>query len=268
MRANLDIMTNKEEEKEEKEEQNNFGISVDDMTKAGLQFGHKKSRIHPKMKPYLFGVRNTIFIIDLEKTKEKLENALNYINNLAREGKTLLMIGTKTQFRALVKETALEMNVPYVNERWLGGTFTNFKVIKKRLDYYKDVERKKAAGEYDKYTKKEQAEIQKEIKDLEKKFGGIKNLEKMPDVIFSVDMKKDRLAIKEARENGIKVIGIADVNIDPDQADYAIIANDDSISSVSYILEKVKKAYLSNREAVPAPKTAVETGKQQQAPVE
>ena len=235
-----------------KEDNNNFNLNVEEMTKAGLQFGHKKAKIHPKMKPYLFGVRNTIYLIDLAKTQDKFEAALRYVEGLTAEGKSMILVGTKTQFKKMVKDAATEMGLPYVNERWLGGTFTNFKIIKKRLDYFKELERKKAAGEFDKYTKKEQAEIGKQIKDLAKKLGGIKNLDKMPDAIFIVDMKKDKLAVKEAKMNNIKVVGITDVNIDPEAADYPIIANGDSVSSVKYILDKLKEAVAASK-----PKAAV-----------
>jgi len=237
----------------------NTNLSVEEMTKAGLQFGHKKSRVHPKMKPFIFGVRNTIFIIDLEKVKERFQSALDYIQGMVAEGKTIVIVGTKTQFKKNIKAMAAEVGMPYVSERWLGGTFTNFKIIKKRIDYFKELERKTEAGEFEKYTKKEQANIQKEIKVLEKKLGGIKMMDKMPEAIFVVDMQKDKLAVKEARENGVKVVGIADVNIDPDLSDYSIIANDDSVSSVVYILGKIKEAILAGKEAMPEAKPAAET---------
>jgi small subunit ribosomal protein S2 len=236
----------------------NTNISVDDMIKAGLQFGHKKAKIHPKMKPFIFGVRNTIFLIDLDKVKDKFQAALDYVQKLAADGKTILFVGTKTQFKKAVKEAAIECGMPYVSERWLGGTFTNFKIIKKRIDYYKELERKTAAGEFEKYTKKEQASIKKEINVLEKKLGGIKMMQSLPEAIFVVDMDKDKLAVKEARENGVKVAGIVDVNIDPDKADYPIIANDDSVSSVGYILAKVKEAILAGKQ-VAAEKPTIET---------
>jgi small subunit ribosomal protein S2 len=225
-----------------------FNLSVEEMSKAGLQFGHKKSKVHPKMKPFIFGVRNTIFIIDLEKAKDNFAAALEFVQNLAAAGKTILVVGTKTQFRKTVKEAAEAAGMPYVNERWLGGTFTNFKIIKKRVDYFKDLEKKTMAGEFEKYTKKEQAVIQKEIKTLGKKLGGIKAMDKMPDAVFVVDMRKDKLAVKESRQNGVKVIGIADVNIDPSFADYPIIANDDSLSSVKFILERFKEAVMAGKQ--------------------
>jgi len=232
-------------------------LSIEEMTKAGLQFGHKKSRVHPRMRQYLSGVRNTIFVIDLEKVTDKFAAALEYAQNLIADGKIILIVGTKTQFKKPVKEMAIACGMPYVSERWLGGTFTNYKIIKKRIDYFKDQERKVAAGEFEKYTKKEQSEFGKELKVLEKKLGGIKMMEKMPEAIFVVDMKKDKLAVKEAKENGIKVIGIADVNIDPEVADYPIIANDDSMSSVNYILAQLKEAILAGKKTADANKPAV-----------
>jgi small subunit ribosomal protein S2 len=231
-------------------------LSVEEMNGAGLQFGHKKSKVHPKMKSFLLGVRNTIFVIDLNKTKEKFAAALEYMRGLAAEDKVVIFVGTKTQFKKMIKETAMACGMPYVSERWMGGTFTNFKIIKKRVDHYKELERKTEAGEFEKYTKKEQAVIQKEIKVLEKKFEGIKMMERIPDAMFVVDMEKDKLAIKEARQNGVKVIGIADVNINPDLADYPIIANDDAVTSVKYILEKAKEAITEGKQASAASASA------------
>jgi len=221
-----------------------FELNIEEMARAGLHFGHRTSKCHPKMKPYLAGVKNTIHIIDLEKTAQKLKEALRFIQELILENKILLIVGTKIQIKDLVKEVATELNLPYVNERWLGGTFTNFEVIKKRIDYFKDLEKKRAEGDFEKYTKKEKAKISQEIKDLEIKFGGLRNLERLPDAIFVSDMKKDETAIREAKRKGIKIIGIAHTNIDPTLADYPIPASDDAISSVKYILEKVREAIL------------------------
>lgn len=231
-------------EEAKKIKNNDFQLDIEEMAKAGLHFGHRTSRLHPKMKPYLEGVRNTVHIIDLEKTKEKFIEALKFIQEIISQGKVLLLIGTKIQVKNLVKEMAGECSLPYVNERWLGGTFTNFEIMKKRIEYFKDLERKKKEGELEKYTKKERAKIDQELSKLEIKFGGLKNLEKLPEAIFVLDMKKDNLAVKEARRKGVKVIGIADTNVDPTLADYPIPANDDAISSVKYILEKVKEVIL------------------------
>lgn len=219
----------------------NFNIDLEEMTQAGVHFGHAPSRLNPKMEPYLYGIRNTINIIDLKKTAKKLNQALAFIKNLVEEDKTLVLVGTKVQVQDLTKKTAEECNFPYVTERWIGGTFTNFKVISKRINYLKELEEKKEKGEFEKYTKKERAEIDQEIEKLNKKFGGLKSLDELPEAIFVLDMKKDSLAIKEAREKGIKVIGLADTNVDPTLADYPIPGNDDAISSVEYILNKLKE---------------------------
>ncbi len=218
-----------------------FKIDPEEMARAGLHFGHRTSKIHPKMKPYLDGVRNTVHIIDLEQTAEKLKEALGFIQELISAGKILLLVGTKIQVKNLVKEMTAECQLPYVTERWLGGTFTNFEVIKKRIEYFKNLEKKKAEGELEKYTKKERAKFDLELKNLELKFGGIKSLERLPDAIFVLDMRKDAAAVKEARQKGIRVIGIADTNVDPTLADFPIPANDDAISSVKYILDRVKE---------------------------
>ena len=231
-------------EDKEKSKKDEFGISPEEMAKAGLHFGHRASRVHPKMKPYIFGVRNAVHIIDLEKTTEKFREALGFIKKLISENKTLLFVGTKVQVKDMARDVAKECDLPYIIERWLGGTLTNFKTIEKRLEYFKELEGKKEKGELKKYTKKEQAKIDHKIRNLEIKFGGIKNMEKLPEALFILDMKKDNLAIKEAKKKGVKIISIADTNVDPTLADYPIPANDDAISSVKYILDKVKEVIL------------------------
>ena len=227
-----------------KTEKSALELDTEQMAQAGLHFGHRTSRVHPKMKPYIFGSRNGVHIIDLEKTKEKLQEVLDFIKNLIAENKILLLVGTKIQIKDLVEKTATDCGFPYVSERWLGGTFTNFNSFLKRIDYYKNLEKQKETGEWEKYTKKERAKLLEELQDLEMKFGGIKNLQKLPDAIFVCDMKKDKLAVHEARMKGIKIIGISDTNIDPSQADFFIPANDDAVSSVKYILDKVKETIL------------------------
>ncbi|PIS17305.1 MAG: 30S ribosomal protein S2 [Candidatus Nealsonbacteria bacterium CG09_land_8_20_14_0_10_42_14] len=219
-----------------------FNIDTEEMTRQGLHFGHRTSKINPKMQPFLFGVRDTIHIIDVEKTKEKLIEALEFVQKLTAEGKTLMLVGTKVQIKDVVREAAEAGGFYYVVERWLGGTFTNFGSIFKRIEYFKDLERKKTAGELEKYTKKERADIDEELREFERKFGGIKNLTRLPDAIFVCDMIKDKLAVKEARAKGIKVIGICDTNADPTLADFPVPASDDAISSVKYILDKVQEA--------------------------
>ncbi len=227
--------------------QKDFKIDVEEMAQAGVHFGHKTSNIHPKMEPYLFGARSGIHIIDLDKTKEKLEEALKFISDIVSDGKTLLLVGTKVQIKDLIKKTAEECNLPYVSERWLGGTFTNFSSISKRIEHYKELERKKKEGELEKYTKKEKAKLDKELERLTVKFEGIRNLAGIPEAVFVCDMKKDQLAISEAKAKGVKIIALADTNVDPAQADYVIPANDDALSSVAYILGKVKEVVLKNK---------------------
>lgn len=227
-----------------KKEKDKFNLDTEEMTRAGLHFGHRTSTLHPKMEPYLLGVRNTVHIIDLEKTKKNLIEALEFIQKLISENKILLLVGTKIQIKDLVKNVAKDCDFPYVIERWLGGSFTNFGTILKRIEYFKDLEKKKTEGELEKYTKKERAKVDQALRGLEIKFGGIKNLTKLPDAVFICDMKKEKLAVKEARMKGIKVIGICDTNVDPTLADLPIPANDDAISSVKYILEKVKEVII------------------------
>jgi small subunit ribosomal protein S2 len=237
---------------EEKTKKSEFKLNAEDMAQAGLHFGHRTSKVNPKMQPYIFGVRNGLHIIDLEKTIEKLEETLKFIQKLVMENKVILIVGTKIQAAELIKEISKECNLFYVTERWLGGTFTNFETILKRIESFRDLELKKSSGELDKYTKKERAIFDKKLNNFEIKFGGMKSITKLPDAIIVLDMKKDALAVKEARAKGIKIIAIAHTNVDPRLADYPIPANDDSASSLKYILEKIKEAILKVR-----PKKAV-----------
>lgn len=235
---------------EEKSKENEITLDVEEMAKYGLHFGHKTSKVHPKMMPFIFGIRNTVHIIDLEKTKERFKEALKFIQKLVLEKKIILFIGTKIQIKELVKEIAIACDFPYITERWLGGTFTNFKTIRKRIEYLLDLEQKKSEGYFEKYTKKEKAKVEKEIEKLEKKFGGMKKMESLPNAIFVCDMVKDKLAIREATMKNIKIIAISDTNADPTLADYPIPANDDAISSVKYILEKVKEIILKTKSKI------------------
>ena len=219
---------------------------IEEMTRAGLQFGHKTSKTHPKMKSYIAGVRNTVHMFDLAKTKEGIQAALEYIKSLQAAGKTLLLVGTKVQIKNLVRETAAACSLPYVSERWIGGTFTNFGTIAKRIEYFRGLEQKKQAGELEKYTKKEQLDIAEELKNLELHFGGLKSLSKLPDAVFICDLDKNQLVLKEAKNKGVPVIALVDTNIDPSLVDYVIPANDDAQSSVRYILGKIQELYVSH----------------------
>ncbi len=239
------MVETKKEKPAPKQAVNKINIDVEEMARLGLNFGHRTSRINPKMKPYISSIRSSINIIDLEKTKERLVEALDFIQKLVSENKVLLLVGTKIQIKNMVKSMAEECGLPYITERWLGGTFTNMASILKRVEYYKDLEKKIASGELEKYTKKERANFDQELKRLGIKFKGIKELSRLPEAVFVCDMIKDKLAIKEARAKGIKVISICDTNVDPTLVDYPIPASDDTISSVKYILEKVKEAILN-----------------------
>ena len=224
-------------------------LNIEQMQTAGLHFGHRVSRLHPKMKPYVLSIKNNVHIIDLEKTSKEFEKALKFISNLANEGKTILFVGTKIQIKEFVKSNAELSSMPYVIERWLGGTFTNFETIVKRVQYFKELENKKATGELEKYTKKERSLFDKELEILRKKFEGIKNMSKLPEAVLILDIKKDITAAREAKRKGIKIVGVVDTNIDPTLVDYPIPANDDAISSISYILEKIKETILNSKNA-------------------
>ena len=216
-------------------------LNTDEMQTAGLKFGHNVSRLHPKMKDFVSGIKNNVHMIDLEKTAKEFDRALKYISHLASEGKIILLVGTKIQIKEFTKNTAEACQLPYVAERWLGGTLTNFETISKRVQYFKELETKKNTGGLEKYTKKERLLFDKELESLKKKFEGIKNMAKLPDAVLVLDVKKDIACVREARKKGIVIVGVVDTNIDPTLADYPIPANDDAISSIKYILEKVQE---------------------------
>jgi len=222
-------------------------VSVEEMEKAGVNFGHRVSKLHPKMKEYVSGIKNGVHIFDLEKTSKELENALAFISKIISEGKNVIFVGTKIQLRAIIQHAAEECGVPYVTERWLGGTFTNFETIKKRVDYFRDLQKKKEAGDLDKYTKKERLNFDREIASLKVKFEGIKDIQKLPDAVFIFGLDKDITCAREAKRKGIKVVALADTNINPDIADYPIPANDDAINSVKYVLDKAENAIINAR---------------------
>jgi len=227
----------------------NLEISTEEMAQAGVQFGHKVSRLHPKMKQYISGIKNNVHSFDLEKTAVELQKALDFISKLIASGKSIIFVGTKPQLRGLVRLAAEECGIPYVSERWLGGTFTNFETIKKRVEYFKDLEKKKISGELEKYTKKERLNFDKELASLKTKFDGIKNMSKLPEAVFVFDLDKNETCAKEAKIKNIKIIAIADTNINPDIVDYIIPANDDAISSVSYIINKTAQTIQNSKTA-------------------
>lgn len=219
-------------------------ISLEEMMKNGVHFGHQKARRNPKMDEYIFATRKGINIIDLQKTQEKIKQALEFIQTIKKSGKNILFVGTKIQAKDLVREVAQALGMPFVSERWLGGTFTNFKVIRGRARYLVDNQTMLAKGEFKKYTKFEQMKKIEELEKMEKRMGGIKNMIELPAAVFATSAKEDSLAIAEAKKLKIPVIAIADTNTNPSDIDYPIPANDDAISSLRLILTYVYKAII------------------------
>lgn len=229
-------------------------IDMKDMLKAGVHFGHQKSRKNPKMKDYIFGTKNGINIIDLEKSVEKLEEAKKFIEKTVSAGGEILFVGTKKQAKNLVESAARRCGMPFVIERWLGGTFTNFKNISGRTKYLRDGQEKMKKGEYAKYTKFEQMKIAEELEKLESKMGGIKQMTKFPAAIFSTGVIEDSLAIAEARKKNIPIIALVDTNVDPGIIDYPIPANEDAVSSLRLMLAYVCQAVIAGKEKIGLPK--------------
>lgn len=216
-------------------------LSITEMLKAGVHFGHKKSRWNPKMKNYTFGVKNDIHIIDLEKTLVLFQEALDYTRNLVANGGKIMFVGTKPQAQKLIEKAAREVDMPYVSKRWLGGTLTNFPEIKKRIKYLNEQENKSAQGDFDKYTKYEKSQMRKEIGRMNEKIGGIKKMENLPQALFVIDIKENDLAVKEALKAKVPIVGVTDTNTDPTLVDFPIPANDDALSSLKYILGIIVK---------------------------
>ncbi|CDF57935.1 30S ribosomal protein S2 [Thermobrachium celere] len=223
-------------------------IQMKQLLEAGVHFGHQTRRWNPKMAEYIFTERNGIYIIDLQKTVKKLEEAYEFVKNAAAEGKEILFVGTKKQAQDSVKEEAIRCNMHYVNERWLGGMLTNFKTIKTRIARLAELERMAEDGTFDLLPKKEVIKLKHEMEKLQKNLGGIKNLKKLPDVLFVVDPRKEKNAVAEAKILGIPVVGIVDTNCDPDDVDYVIPGNDDAIRAVKLITSKIADAVLEGRQ--------------------
>ncbi len=223
-------------------------ISIKQLLEAGVHFGHHTRRWNPKMAEYIFTERNGIYIIDLQKTVKKFEEAYMFVRDVAAQGGTILFVGTKKQAADAIKEEATRCGMYYVNVRWPGGMMTNFKTIKKSIARLNDLNRMQEDGTFDLLPKKEVAGMQKEIFDLEKSYGGIKTMEKLPDAIFVVDPRKEKNAILEAKKLGIPVIAIVDTNCDPDDADYVIPGNDDAIRAIKLISSVLADAVIEGKQ--------------------
>ena len=224
-------------------------ITMKELLEAGVHFGHQTKRWNPKMKPYIFGARNGIYIIDLQKTVRMFKNAYNYVVEAARSGETFLFVGTKKQGQDAVAEEASRCGMYYVNQRWLGGMLTNFATVKQSIDRLKKLDSMFADGTIEAYPKKERLQLEKDRIKLEKTLGGIKGMGKLPGVLFVVDPNNEEIAVSEAKKLGIPVVAIVDTNCNPDDIDYVIPGNDDAIRAIRLLSSKVADAILEGREA-------------------
>lgn len=229
--------------------------------KSGAHFGHQLSRRHPKMEPYIFTAKSGFHIINLELTQEKLKEALAFVTKIVANGGTILFLGTKKQAQPIITKSAKDCGMPYIVERWLGGTFTNFGEIRRLIKKFTDLKKKKASGELDKYTKKEKLEFDREIEKLDKMVGGIENLNRVPDAVFICGLKKEKTALNEAIKKNIPIVAMCDTNDNPDKINYPIPANDDAVKSIGLIVDligqAVKEGVVENKKTKEATKAVV-----------
>jgi len=225
-------------------------ISMKQLLEAGVHFGHQTRRWNPKMAKYIFTERNGIYIIDLQKTVRKVDEAYEFVRSVAEEGKTVLFVGTKKQAQEAVKDEAIRSGQYFVNERWLGGMLTNFQTIQKRINRLKELETMETDGTFDVLTKKEVMQLRHEMSRLEKYLGGIKEMRKLPGALFIVDPRKERIAVAEARKLNIPIVAIVDTNCDPDEIDYVIPGNDDAIRAVKLLTERIADAIIEGNHGV------------------
>lgn len=219
-------------------------VSMKELLEAGVHFGHRRRRWNPKMKPFIFTERNGIHIIDLQQTLSRLETAYNVTRDTVGNGGIVLFVGTKKQAQETIAEEATRCSMPFVNQRWLGGTLTNFRTIRQRIEYMEALERRFESGDINRLTKKEVLLYQRELEKLHVRFGGLRRLTRLPDLLFVVDVKREEIGIKEARTLGIPVIAMVDTNCDPDPVDYIIPSNDDAIRAIRLMTSKIADAVL------------------------
>ena len=232
-------------------------ISLLELLQSGAHFGHKTSRWNPKMKPYIFTVRNDIHILDLDKTRKALTKALDFVGSVAQTGGTVLFIGTKRQARSIVETQAKLAGQPFINVRWLGGTFTNFKTIQRTVRKLEKLQELKASGQLEsRYTKKERLLVEREIEKLQKLFAGMKDMKRIPQAVFIADVNHDDIALAEARKMKVPVIAIVDTNSDPEGVDYPIPCNDDATAAIELITSAVAQVVKEQKATTPAPTTA------------
>ena len=223
-------------------------ISMKQLLEAGVHFGHQTRRWNPKMAPYIFTERNGIYIIDLQKTVKKVDEAYNFVREVAGEGKSILFVGTKKQAQEAVKEEALRCDMFYVNERWLGGMLTNFQTIQKRINRLRELEKMEEENVFDVLPKKEVILLRQEMTKLQKFLGGIKDMQKLPGALFIIDPRKERIAVAEAKKLGIPIVAIVDTNCDPDEIDHVIPGNDDAIRADKLLTGKMADAVIEGRQ--------------------
>jgi small subunit ribosomal protein S2 len=219
-----------------------------ELLEAGVHFGHQTKRWNPKMKEYIFGERNGIYIVDLQKTLKLFKEALKFAGQLGAEGKTVLFVGTKRQAQEVVAEEAIRAGMYYVNQRWLGGILTNFTTIQKSIGRYRELNAMATEGRFDEMSKKEVSRLEKERKRLEKNLRGIQSMDRLPDAVFIIDSKREEIAVLEARKLGIPVIAIVDTNCDPDLVDYVIPGNDDALRAIKLFTSRLADALIAGRE--------------------
>ena len=225
-----------------------MAVAMKDLLEAGVHFGHQTKRWNPKMKEFIFGERNGIYIIDLGKTVKLFREAEDFISRLAAEGRTILFVGTKRQAKDVIAEEAQRCGMFWVNERWLGGLLTNFSTIQRSLGRLRDLETMVTDGRYDTLSKKEIARNEKERRKLQKNLEGIRGMARLPDAVFIVDTKKEQIAVDEARKLKIPVLGIVDTNCDPDEVDYVIPGNDDALRAIRLFAARIADAVISGRD--------------------
>jgi len=225
-------------------------VTMKELLEAGVHFGHRTQRWNPKMEPYIYTARKGIYIINLQESLRLLEIAYNFVRDKAAEGATFLFVGTKRQAQDIIREEATRCGAFYVNNRWLGGLLTNFKTIKKRIDRLVELEELEESGRLDELPKKEQAKLKRELTKLRKNLGGVKNMERVPDVLYIVDPRKEKIAVAEANILGIPTVAIVDTNCDPDDIDYVIPGNDDAIRAIRLITSKIADAIIEGREGL------------------
>ena len=223
-------------------------VSMKQLLEAGVHFGHQTRRWNPKMQTYIYTERNGIYIIDLQKTVKKLEEAYNFVKDVAANGQSVLFVGTKKQAQEAIREEASRVNMYYVNSRWLGGMLTNFTTIRSRVQRMEELEAMEADGTFEVLTKKEVQGLRHEMEKLEQYLGGIKEMNKLPGALFIVDPRKERIAVAEARKLNIPIVAIVDTNCDPDEIDYVIPGNDDAIRAVKLLTGRMADAVLEGRQ--------------------